>query len=273
MFISEHHLFNLYSRMPWDIRGNYYIHTGCLHTIGWWYVGNVHCVACVTVVSICSGWLCVTFVRTLWFTDCSLGSVHEQSMSHIPRFKGTQVYTDARQSHPPYRMYFRQHQDSSSDGMRKNGLKTRMKKWDWTTFTSSSSSCLLLFTVATLSLCTTNQTSRKAFDPRKRVHPEKSGSPHTPPVLHVLRTTDRKSNSWGSAWLQTICIVLPTGVVSQTMLAAALVAHVWSLSVGGVVQGEIIGEGEPGERVAGGQSGMHKLCRELALILLLYTQC
>lgn len=98
MFISERHLINLYSRMPWDIRGNYYIHTGCLHTIGWWYVGNVHCVACVTVESICSGWLCVTFVRTSWFTDCSLGSVHEQSMSHIPRFKGTQVYTDALQS-------------------------------------------------------------------------------------------------------------------------------------------------------------------------------
>lgn len=44
------------------------------------------------------------------------------------------------------------------------------------------------------------------------------------------------------------------------MLAAALVGHIWSPSVGGVVQGEI-----------GGQSGMHKLRTEPAVILLLYT--
>ena len=122
-------------------------------------------------------------------------------------------------------------------------LYAKLQSW----YLTSCSSCpLLLFTVSTLLLCTTNHTRREAFVPRERVHSEKSGSPHTPPVLHVLRTIDRKSNSWGSACMQSLPIVLPTCVVSQIMLAAALVVHV-ALSVGGEVEGRIGGVGDAGE--------------------------
>ena len=46
--------------------------------------------------------------------------------------------------------------------------------------------------------------------------------------------------------MQSLPIVLPTGVVSQMMLAAALVVHV-ALSVGGEVEGRIGGVGDAGE--------------------------
>ena len=111
----------------------------------------------------------------------------------------------------------------STQPTNKPHLYAKLQSW----YLTSSSSCrLLLFTVSTLSLCTTNQTRREAFVPRERVHSEKSGSPHTPPVLHVLRTIDQNPNSWGSAWLQSLSIVFPTCVAFQIMLAAMLVAHV-----------------------------------------------
>ena len=127
MFISEHHLFNLYSRMPWDITGNYYIHTGCLHTIGWWYVGNVHCVACVTVVSICSGWLCVTFVR-----HCGSQIVHWAvcTSNQWAIFPGLKVL---RSIQMPDRVIHRTKCISDNTrthplmGWENNGLKTRTK--------------------------------------------------------------------------------------------------------------------------------------------------
>ena len=129
---------------------------------------------------------------------------------------------NTRTHHQLYWNYKRMSPNSSPPTLKKKQKKT----WNTRYLTSCSSCPLLLFTVSTLSLCTTNHTSRKAFVPRERVHSEKSGSPHTPPVLHVLRTLDQNPNSWGSAWLQGLSIVFPTCVAFQIMLAAMLVAHV-----------------------------------------------